>query len=249
MLTIIIPSLLFLPRLCHSTTPHITLHKQHQCQKLLWLSGIQLSDDEGSMAHYIANSSTYVEAYMVALQTAAKHAPSVIPILAVQGPIPYAFQATIKALGGHVVPHRLSFLDTLRRHKPNIATGLLGSYLRIDVAQIINNVRHMLDATVDTDYVLWTDPDVLFYHDIDSCSLPKPRYLSIGPDAMHFNADNCGVAYFNVSGFGEVHSDLVNWASNERSFDFMVADQDMIKGYFGSFLHQLPDTYNWKPYW
>ena len=35
---------------------------------------------------------------------------------------------------------------------------------------------------IDLDYVLWTDPDVLFRHDINSCSLPLPRLLSIGPE-------------------------------------------------------------------
>lgn len=35
---------------------------------------------------------------------------------------------------------------------------------------------------VDLEKVLWTDPDVLFVHDIDSCSLPTPNLLSIGPE-------------------------------------------------------------------
>lgn len=35
---------------------------------------------------------------------------------------------------------------------------------------------------VDLETVMWTDPDVLFRRDIDSCSLPKPRLLSIGPE-------------------------------------------------------------------
>lgn len=235
--------------------PYLTL--KDECTKLLWLSGLQLSDEQGAAAHYITNSSAYVEAYLVALQTAVKHAHSIVPVLAVQGPIPATLQATIEGLGGHVVAHRLSFLDALRRHKPTIASGLEGSYLRIDVAAIVDTVRRTLPGLVgrvDMDYVLWTDPDVLFYHDIDSCTLPKPRYLSIGPDALHGNADNAGVVFFNVTGFGHVHGDMVHWADTEKSFDFFVADQDMIKGYFArregrSMLQQLPDTFNWKPYW
>lgn len=35
---------------------------------------------------------------------------------------------------------------------------------------------------IDFDYVLWTDPDVLFMQDIDGCSLPRPRLVSIGPE-------------------------------------------------------------------
>lgn len=37
-------------------------------------------------------------------------------------------------------------------------------------------------AGVDLETVLWTDPDVLFRRNINSCSLPKPRLLSIGPE-------------------------------------------------------------------
>ena len=35
---------------------------------------------------------------------------------------------------------------------------------------------------VDLEMALWTDPDVLFRHDIDSCTLPRPAVLSIGPE-------------------------------------------------------------------
>lgn len=37
-------------------------------------------------------------------------------------------------------------------------------------------------AEVDLETVMWTDPDVLFRNEIDSCSLPMPRLLSIGPE-------------------------------------------------------------------
>lgn len=39
-----------------------------------------------------------------------------------------------------------------------------------------------LRTGVELDKVLWTDPDVLFRQDIDSCSLPMPHVLSIGPE-------------------------------------------------------------------
>lgn len=37
-------------------------------------------------------------------------------------------------------------------------------------------------AELDLESVLWTDPDVLFRQDINTCSLPVPRLLSIGPE-------------------------------------------------------------------
>jgi hypothetical protein len=45
-------------------------------------------------------------------------------------------------------------------------------------------VRALVDpSAVELDYVLWTDPDVVFLQDLDSCVLPKPHILSIGPDS------------------------------------------------------------------
>lgn len=45
-----------------------------------------------------------------------------------------------------------------------------------------HNAEHGVPAGVDLDYVLWTDPDVLFRHDVNSCTLPAPKLLSIGPE-------------------------------------------------------------------
>ncbi len=235
---------------------HDNIQLSHECRKTLWLSGMQLGDGKGGQAQYIGGSKSYMESYLIALASAAKHAPSLVPVIAIQGDIDDATVRHINALGGHVVHHRLSFMDTLLQHRPNTASGLLGSYLRVDVAPIVATARAAMPGrldNVDTDYVLWTDPDVLFYGDIDSCTLPKPRYVSVGPDSTHHQSDNCGVVYYNVSGFDEVHDDMVRWAAKAHGFNFFVADQDMMNGYFGrenrNFMQHLPDTFNWKPYW
>ena len=34
---------------------------------------------------------------------------------------------------------------------------------------------------IDDEFVLYTDSDVIFLRDINSCTLPKPRIMAIGP--------------------------------------------------------------------
>jgi hypothetical protein len=59
-------------------------------------------------------------------------------------------------------------------------------------------------SEVETDYVLWTDPDVVFMNNIDSCELPRPRILSIGPESEMGGIGNCGVIYYNVEAYEHV---------------------------------------------
>lgn len=209
------------------------------CRRVIWLTGLQLSSASGQQAEYITTSDTYMDAYLVALRSAAANAPSLQPVLVVQGAIDPAFVADVRSLGGEVVAHELTFGGLLTQHQPGLASGLRGSYLRVDVGAVMPKVLAVLSAVgggssvglasaIDTDYVLWTDPDVLYLGDVTSCSLPKPRFLSIGPDATHFNADNCGVVYYNVSGFAQARDALVEWSAMQ-AFQFKVADQDMMK--------------------
>ena len=49
------------------------------------------------------------------------------------------------------------------------------------------------------DFVLWTDPDVLFRQDITSCSLAQPRLLSIGPEVCFPACFVCKLAHVVLS--------------------------------------------------
>jgi hypothetical protein len=56
-------------------------------------------------------------------------------------------------------------------------------------------------AKLDTRHVLWTDPDVIFYKDINSCTIPSPHIMSVGPESTTDGIGNCGVIYFNLDNY------------------------------------------------
>jgi hypothetical protein len=222
-------------------------------KKVIWMSGMQLEGSTGRQAEYITNSSTYRDAYVVALESARANAPSLQPVLVVQGHIDPEIISDFESLGALVVSHKLSFHDKIQEYTPDLVTGLWGSYLRVDIPSIMPKVRRLVDdQAIDTEYVLWTDPDVMFEADVNSSILGKPRFLAIGPDASPDNAENGGVIYYNVTGYTEIFDDLMRW-SEEKKFNFRWVDQSMLVGYFnqGGLLRitPLPNVFNWKPYW
>jgi hypothetical protein len=94
--------------------------------------------------------------------------------------------------------------------KWSFSQNLWGSWLRVDIAAIMSRIEKMMASLAEDglqvpqyskENILWTDPDVIFQGKIDSCTLPQPHILSIGPEAGMGLALNYGVIYFNVSGF------------------------------------------------
>lgn len=235
--------------LTHAITNNFVLLDSDLTQKrVIWMSGMQLEGPNG-MAEYIANSSTYLDAYLVALESATANAPSLVPVLVVQGSINDALVDDLQALGALVVHHTLSFRHKLEEYTPQLISGLWGSYLRTDIPNIMPKVQRLVDhTTVDTNYVLWTDPDVIFLQDVNSTVLPKPRYIAMGPDASPDHAENGGVIYYNISAYQDVFDDLLQW-SERRRFDFEWVDQSMLVGYFNqggaSRITPLPNVFNW----
>ncbi len=242
--------LLLLATVCLTATASVKLVDTdiHE-KKVVWLSGMQLEGFNGRQAEYIANSSSYLDSYAVALESALTNAPSLQPVLVIQGHIDDKVVEDLKAVGAIVIRHTLSFRNKLQEYTPELITGLWGSYLRIDIPHIMPKIERLVDAQhVETNYVLWTDPDVIFLQDVNSSVLAKPRYLAIGPDASPDLAENGGVIYFNVSGYSEVFDDLMDW-SEQHQFNFRWVDQSMLVGYFNQGgvqrISQLPNVFNW----
>ncbi|GBF93900.1 hypothetical protein Rsub_06899 [Raphidocelis subcapitata] len=111
---------------------------------------------------------------------------------------------------------------------------------------------------VDLEHVIWTDPDVLFREDIDSCTLPRPPLVSIGPEIRPGSTLNCGVMYFNVAAYGEMLPAMLDYADS-KNWKFQT-DQDLLLRFMNEAdaapwrepwhrLTSLPDAYNYKPYW
>ena len=148
--------------------------------------------------------------------------------------------------GGTVIFHELSFYEKL----PEVKKGLLsGKYLRFDIPDIVATLAASED--VDYKFVLYTDADVMFYRDFNSCSINKPRIIALGAEFDRNTKANSGVIYMNVSGFDEHRDPLLAFALKKGFENFPgVNDQGVLLGYFNqSQISQLPDIFNWKPYW
>ena len=206
------------------------------CGKVLWLMGFQMKTPSGAAAFYVANNTEYVDALKAAILSGRKVAPALVPVVIFTGP----HSADQKALEGWLYRHRsigithnLSFqhdMDMLR-HDPvwDFSQYILGSWLRVDLPNVLQSIfkagslasmsaefRRDLKA-VDREYVFWTDPDILVRGSIDSCTLAKPRVLSIGPELRMGWPENYGVIYFNVSGYKEVFPQLIHWGRHHIS--------------------------------
>jgi hypothetical protein len=198
-------------------------------QRLQWygarpLAGASLWDTQlmslwhtvhaGQQSQYIGNAQAYLQAYVASLLSAKDAAPSLLPVLVYEGPQPpEKFVDWVKSHGAVVLNHNLTIRPQLihAAQNPKVAhtRSLWGSYLRMEphlimdklVPNIINSKGERFLAQVDTKYILWTDPDVVFYKNIDSCTIPKPHILSVGPDASKDGTGNCGVIYYNLKSY------------------------------------------------
>ena len=232
------------------------------CTKLLWFVGFQTKSEKGGDVFYLADSNEYVEHLKVAIISAKAKAPSLVPVVVLTGDNRDNSNLTdwVEKHGGYVVQHKLSFYNELKALSSDpewsFSQNLWGSWLRVDIRAIMSRVEKMFATLKEDghhvpeyskDYILWTDPDVIFAGDINSCTLPKPLILSIGPEAGMGEAINYGVIYFNVRAFSDLSLGMLKWAKQER-FHFNH-DQELMFQYIGSRVTNLPDVYNWKLYW
>ena len=236
------------------------------CGRLLWIVGFQLKAFSGADAYYVANNTEYVDALKAAILSAQKAAPSLVPVVVLTGPRSQEELSLKKWLfyhGSIGVKHNLSFqhdMDLLRQDpRWEFSQFILGSWLRVDLPNVLASIdkakklpnmsrtlRRKLE-TVDKDYVLWTDPDVLFRGSITSCTLARPQVLSIGPELRMGWPENYGVIFFNVSGYTDSFQGLIDWG-RQHHFQY-DHDQNLFLEYWGTAVDVLPNGMNWKPYW
>ena len=232
------------------------------CTNILWLVGFQTKAEDGGEVFYLADNNEYVQYLKVAILSAQRNAPSLIPVIVFTGGRTGNSELTvwIEEHGGYVLNHKLSFYKELKvlssDPKWSFSQNLWGSWLRVDIAAIMSQIDKLMASLAkgglrvpqySKDNILWTDPDVIFEGKIDSCTLPQPLILSIGPEAGMGLAMNYGVIYFNVSGFVALSEDMLTWAK-QKDFHF-DHDQDLMSQYIGNRVNTLPDAYNWKLYW
>ena len=190
-----------------------------------------------------ADDSDYFIYIRVALLSAREKAPSLVPYLIYSGPA-NTMTAWFEQHGGTVIFHDLSFFADLREDMKSHASG---PYLRLDVPSITSKLEH--NDHIDHNHVLYTDVDVMFMSDIDSCSLEAPDICAIGGESTMGTKANTGVMYMSIKGFSAHIEGLVAFAK-EHNWAFPAYDQGLILAYFDQDkLAQLPDTFNWKGYW
>lgn len=225
--------------------------------------GFQFKVSSGADVFYVADNAEYIRALKVAVLSARHKAPALLPVIVLNGPKPAVQDKLFKWLrrqGAHVISHSLSFQGSMGALGDNpkwaFSQHILGSWLRVDMPHVLNSMMQKLSdtesflralTTVDREYVLWTDPDVIFQDKIDSCTLARPQVLSVGPELHMGRPENYGVIYFNVSGYTEVFGDIMRFAKKKKfHFDH---DQNLFLEFWGTNVTVLPSGMNWKPYW
>ena len=113
---------------------------------------------------------------------------------------------------------------------------------------------------INQDLALYTDADVMFYHEVNPCKMDHPEIMAIGPEMDRTAASwtelnkNSGVLLINLKGLASVLPSMLQYA-NAKNWDFVVYDQSLINEYFPAHdthhrdLDRLPEPYNWKGYW
>lgn len=216
------------------------------CKRLLWFMG--LSEERQEMNEVFWNQ------LVVTMLSARERAPSLQPII-VWLSQPNSHTEWFERMGGIVLYHRLTFLDKM---EAAVAQGtqstnwlrFSGAYARLDAPFLTLQLREMFNPEVfELDYIFYTDVDVIFFKDINTCVLEPPRYLRYGAEAFRNNIScNTGVMYMNVTAMVEERDALLATA-DAHGWNTISFDQGLMNIHFEGRIDHLPDTFNWKVYW
>lgn len=202
----------------------------------------------------------YSDLLKVAVQhTALKHT-SLVPHVLYDGQNE-SVSAWLRARGVRIISCRTSAYDALdaiaERRDPNLLSIGAGALLRLELPRIV------FEQGMDDEFVLYTDVDVMFMHDVcPFLSTLQPKYFSVGPE---FDRDdsvrmNSGVMLMNIAGLRTIDSDFRRFVGDHLAE--LVDDnwdQGAYRRYFrrsailtlatGTRWDALPPEFNWKPYW
>eukprot|EP01031_Cornospumella_fuschlensis_P034896 gene34896-42257_t len=137
------------------------------------------------------------------------HSDSLYPVLLISGNAS-AIPTWMHRLNdtGHIMllPRQLSFVDRVAQYNPRDARH--PAFMRLDipfVMPILRNMDRLRSKSVQFDYVIHVDDDVLFMPQFRIQNLSKPRVLSMGPELVKQKIDNSGVMYWNISAMTELY--------------------------------------------
>lgn len=202
---------------------------------IYWFSGLNSQDNDKYLY--------YIQMYSVAVITALNTTPNIKPYLILDGEVDEHIQKLID-MGLTVIKHRSLFYEDLVKHY-GTDTIALGAYLRIDIPKICEKLN------IDSDYVLYTDNDVMFINDVSELYTKHPKYFLIaGEFSKVFDPlwVNSGVMWINWKNMRDKYDEFVEFIKHNFN-KFATYDQDAIKQFYGSSCEELDWNYNYKPYW
>ena len=163
----------------------------------------------------------------------------------------------VERYGVKVIHHEPSILPDLERIKAKfpdypieVATG---AYLRIDAPGICRELGY------SDEFVLYTDCDVVFQHDIPPASAHdylRPDVFSCAPQRVQddWANINTGVMIMNVDSLLQAYPSFRRFITegdtlHDELYKHGPFDQKAYQVHYHSRWDHLPVEYNWKPYW
>eukprot|EP01024_Parvocaulis_polyphysoides_P004468 TRINITY_DN11114_c1_g3_i1.p1 TRINITY_DN11114_c1_g3~~TRINITY_DN11114_c1_g3_i1.p1 ORF type:complete len:407 (-),score=44.79 TRINITY_DN11114_c1_g3_i1:135-1334(-) len=217
-----------------------------KCKKIVWVVGLS----------WHPNNHNRVNQIKYALTTKNLRAPSLVSMVLYQGPMNNPFISWLQNHGSIVCAGGNSIVKELE--EAGLNEQFQGIYFRLVVNEYVDRClkTKSSDETgffadqVDLDYVLYTDTDVGFFDDINSCNIFKPKILSFGAEVDRPQIWNTGIIIFNVTAYKNTQPGFFkfcrtkNWKGDnweQELYQIHYRDRGLVD--------ELPDEYNWKPYW
>lgn len=192
------------------------------------------------------NDSYYKELYIVALKSSKK--TTLLPVLIYNG-TDETFIESVKNIDPllQVIIH-----NPLFSNRPNFMNKptdwkntALGAYLRVDIPKICE-IYH-----IQTNYVLYTDCDVIFMKDpVEELLKYKPMYFACCSeiDCTNFEEFNSGVMLLNVENMLNTYNMFID-TIDKNHYDYASYDQGALQSYYKNKVDKLSLLLNHKPYW
>ncbi|MEZ2238927.1 FkbM family methyltransferase [Microcoleus sp.] len=149
--------------------------------------------------------------------------------------------------GVKIIYHRIPHYEKLQTQYPCYSTVAFGAFLRIEIPKIVE-IYEMQD-----EYVLYTDCDVMFFHDVvDYLQGVTCEYLAATPehDPNNWEYFNSGVLYMNVKNLQKTQKEFDDFIDKNLDQILQLAyDQGAYNLFFKDKWDRLDIQLNWKSYW
>jgi lipopolysaccharide biosynthesis glycosyltransferase len=200
-----------------------------------WFSGLNNHNREKYL--------DYIKMYTVAVVSAKETNPLIKPYLIFDGNKDEYIEL-LENLGVNILYEKSSIYDDLVI-KYNNDSVALGAFLRVDIPKICH------DLSIQDDYVLYTDNDVMFLDDVSELNKLTPKYFLCAGEFNKMLTNslfNSGVMWIN---WKNMYKDYTNFKTFIKSKipNFGAYDQGALQEYYGSRFEVLNYNFNYKPYW